>query len=71
VGPWRAICDLGGRYGAYGTDVADMVSVYTGVILRDASPSTSQLRPTKFASVLNKQRERLTPKTARSYEVIE
>jgi hypothetical protein len=34
VGPWRAICELAGRYGAYGTDVADMVSVYTSVILR-------------------------------------
>jgi len=61
---------LAGRYGAYG--IADMVSVYTGVILRGARPvDLAVLQPTKVASVLNKQRERLTPKTARSYEVIE
>jgi putative tryptophan/tyrosine transport system substrate-binding protein len=52
---------------SYGTDVADMVSVYTGVILRGArSVDLAVLQPTKFAFVLNKQRERLTPKTARS-----
>jgi hypothetical protein len=78
VGPWRAICDLGGALlcytsrdtvlvgglMSYGTDVADMVSVYTGVILRGARPvDLAVLQPTKFAFVLNKQRERLTPKT--------
>jgi hypothetical protein len=72
VGPWRAICELAGRYGAYGTDVADMVSVYTGVILRGARPvDLAVLQLTKFTSVLNKQREWFTPKTARSYEAIE
>jgi putative tryptophan/tyrosine transport system substrate-binding protein len=49
---------------SYGTDVADMVSVYTGVILRGSRPvDLAVLQPTKFAFVLNKQRERLTPKT--------
>jgi hypothetical protein len=61
--------------GYYGTDVANMVSACTDDILRGARPvDLAVLQPTKFAFVLNKQRERLTPKTVPGlhyYEVIE
>jgi len=44
---------------SYGTDVADMVSVYTGVILKGARPvDLAVLQPTRFAFVLNIQTAR-------------
>jgi hypothetical protein len=52
---------------SYGTDVADMVSVYTGVILKGARPvDLAVLQPTKFAFVLKHRNSAsaLTPKTA-------